>query len=477
MSSNKKLVLNRPDYSGKIFPQAVELEASVLGSLMLEKSENTKTIIAIINPNVFYTDQHKFIAEAIVELKKEGIHPDVLSVTERVKKHGNLENVGGAYYITLLTDRCVPINCEFHYRVVQQKYVQREFIKIMHEKIGEAFDDSCDIFDLLETAERQLRYINPVHREVWEQSSKDIVLNVEAQIIEPPSTGIFMYYNTGWPVFDKYIGTARNKVIVVGGAAGHGKSRFVSSWMFNVLDQFAKDISIFWCTFEDSAEDILLFYLSNKVKVKAKYIKKRNFNKDLIPELKKHIKKFNTFDIHFIDRWDKIAKIKQKFELFCDRRPDKFPVLIIDNLLSLRDRQDFKGAENSMYDYVMAEILSIRQNTRALIIIVHHFNDAQLSKERLKDGYRPTVQDLKGTEAIRRVANQVLLINNPKNLKDLVAEYHDDQKKILQNLFIVDPGKIRDDSNTDEESLIHFWHKLDYLIFKEIPKYPQGGGK
>lgn len=453
---------------GKILPQAVDLEEAVLGAIMLEP-EALNTIFAIFNPNVFYTEAHKLIAIAIIELKKQGIFPDILLVTEQLKKSATLELVGGAYYVTQLTNKVTSsANIMYHYRIVQQKFVQREFIMILHQKTQEAFDDTSDIFDLLDDIERKLRDINPINKEIWEQNSEDISQTVTDSILDAAtSSGIYMFYDTSWPIFNKYVGTARNKIVTVGGASGHGKSRFISAWMFDLLDKY-KDISIFWNSYEDSAEDILLFYLSQKFGIKSKDIKKRNFNKALIPAMKEVIEQWKKHDIHFVDRSSKIGWIKNRFELFCDKRQDKFPILILDNLLSVKDKHDFKGNDNAMEDYVMNELLSIRQNTHALIILVHHYNKNNF-KDRNETGYRPLIEDLKGSERIPAVSNQVLLINNPKVWKELLTQYTGDQKEILKNMFILDPGKIRDDAN-EEESLIHFWCDMNTLSFQEINK-------
>lgn len=455
--------------TGKILPQAIELEANILGVLMQINNAEVHGILARLNPAIFYKEQHVIIAEAIVELKKQGIIPDILSVTQVLKKSGKLAEVGGAYYVTELTNNCVLTNIDFHYHIVVQKYVQREFIKIMNERIREAFDDSCDVFDLLETAERQIKKIHPIYNEVWEKNTKDVSDAVALSIVEPSSSGIYMYYNTGWPTFDKKIGTGRNKIVTVGGASGHGKSRFVSAWMFKLLEKYASDIAIFWCAFEDSAEDILLLYLSSIFHIQSKAIKRREFNKSLLPDIKEAIERWKSFDIHFVDRSSKIGWIKQKFAAFCEKRPDKFPILIIDNLLALQDKKDFKGNDNAMEDFAMSEILTIRQDTHALIIPVHHFSKTTL-KDRKESGFRPLIEDLKGSERIPAISNQVLLINNPRVYKELIADYHGEAKEVLKNLFIIDPGKIRDDSNNDEDALIHFWCNLDHLIFKEIIK-------
>src|SRR5690606_3915991 len=121
---------------GKLPPQAVDLEEAVLGALMVEK-DALSTVIDILKVDTFYKDAHQKIFEAIVNLFQKSSPIDLLTVTAELRKMGALEMVGGAYYITQLTDRVVSAaNIEYHARIISQKYIQRELIKISTEIIN-----------------------------------------------------------------------------------------------------------------------------------------------------------------------------------------------------------------------------------------------------------------------------------------------------------------------------------------------------
>src|SRR5688500_5858540 len=87
---------------GKLPPQAVDLEEAVLGALMLEK-DALSAVIDILNPNVFYKDSHQKIFTAIHTLFQKSSPVDILTVTAQLRQQGDLEMIGGAYYITELT--------------------------------------------------------------------------------------------------------------------------------------------------------------------------------------------------------------------------------------------------------------------------------------------------------------------------------------------------------------------------------------
>ena len=140
--------LNTPDY-GKLPPQAIDLEEAVLGALMLDKEALTD-VIDILKKDSFYKEDHQMIYEAILDLFQKSEPIDILTVTQELKKRGELEIIGGPFYIAQLTNRVASsANVEFHARIISQKHIQRELIKISSDTIKKAYDETIDVFDLL----------------------------------------------------------------------------------------------------------------------------------------------------------------------------------------------------------------------------------------------------------------------------------------------------------------------------------------
>ena len=141
---------------GKVQPQAIPLEEAVLGALMLDK-DALPLVLDILRPESFYSDAHQLIFKAIMALF-EKTHPvDLLTVTEELKKSGDLEAAGGAFYLVELTSRVASsANIEFHARIVAQKQIQRALIKVSTQIIRDSYEDTTDVFTLLDSAERGL---------------------------------------------------------------------------------------------------------------------------------------------------------------------------------------------------------------------------------------------------------------------------------------------------------------------------------
>lgn len=146
----------------KIPPQAVDLEEVILGAAMLER-EGTDVAVRLLSPGTFYKNANKTIFDTICKLFKKDLPVDIMTVTEHLRSLGELEAVGGPNYIVSLTDRVASsANIEVHARILLQKYIQRELIRVSSEIIKDAYEDTTDVFDLMEKVEHEFRVIGEI---------------------------------------------------------------------------------------------------------------------------------------------------------------------------------------------------------------------------------------------------------------------------------------------------------------------------
>ena len=141
---------------GKLPPQAVDLEEAVLGAMMIDR-KGVDDVIDILHSETFYKQAHQYIYDAMFKLFNESEPIDLLTVSNQLRKEGKLESVGGDFYLVNLTQKVSSsAHIEFHARVILQKYIQRRLISISSEIIDEAYDETTDVFDLLDSAETKL---------------------------------------------------------------------------------------------------------------------------------------------------------------------------------------------------------------------------------------------------------------------------------------------------------------------------------
>jgi len=130
---------------GKLQPQAIELEQAVLGALMIDNESLSDTIDSL-QAEYFYKTEHQKIFEAITNLFNHTQPVDILTVTEELKRMGQLDFVGGLGYISELTNNVASAsNTEFHARIIAEKFIKRSLISISNNIIGDAFNESVDI--------------------------------------------------------------------------------------------------------------------------------------------------------------------------------------------------------------------------------------------------------------------------------------------------------------------------------------------
>ncbi len=209
---------------GKLPPQAVEVEEAVLGALMLERDAYV-TVADIIDTSSFYKEEHQKIFEAIKYLSANEKPVDLLMVTQQLKDREQLDKVGGPGYITQLTRRVASAaHIEFHSRIIAQKYIQRELIRVSSEIQSKAYDDTIDVDDLLDFSKTEIIGVNnlivnsckPTRTIIKEESielEKDAVRYKEGISPGIPTGLIHLNYVTGgWRKTDLIILAARPSV-------------------------------------------------------------------------------------------------------------------------------------------------------------------------------------------------------------------------------------------------------------------------
>lgn len=137
---------------GRVQPQAVEVEEAVLGAIMLDR-EALGIVSDVLRPEIFYTDAHKNIYQACLDLSNSSDPIDLLTVTEKMKDNGTLDRSGGGYYLVELSNRVASAaNIESHARIIAQKHIHREVIRTAMETIKAAYEHGADAFETLDAA-------------------------------------------------------------------------------------------------------------------------------------------------------------------------------------------------------------------------------------------------------------------------------------------------------------------------------------
>ena len=213
---------------GKLPPQAIEFEEAVLGALMLDKN-CVLPISEILKPDSFYKEAHQMIFRAIFNLFNKNAPIDILTVTNELKRTEELEIIGGPYFITQLTNRIASAaNVEYHARIVAQKALQREMIRLSMETINEAYEDSADVFTLMDGHEKKLTAISNMVRPNSSRTILQLLGEVMKRNDQMLNAGGITGIPSGFIDLDKKTGGWQNSdLIVIAARPGMGKTAFM----------------------------------------------------------------------------------------------------------------------------------------------------------------------------------------------------------------------------------------------------------
>ena len=246
------------DPAGSVPPQAVELEEAVLGALMLEK-DSIIEVQDIVAPEAFYKETHQIIYNAILGVSHDLEPVDLYTVTERLKREGNLTKVGGASHLASLTQKVgSAAHVEFHARIIAQKYIQRELIRVSTEIQRHSYDESRDVTDLIDFAEGEIFKVSEGHIKRSIQSAKDIVRKAMDTIEEAAKNeGSFNGVPSGFTGIDRVtLGWQPSDMIIIAARPSMGKTAFTLTMARNMAVELNIPVAFF--SLEMSAVQLMM---------------------------------------------------------------------------------------------------------------------------------------------------------------------------------------------------------------------------
>ncbi|MHC1707990.1 MAG: replicative DNA helicase [Bacteroidales bacterium] len=408
-----------PDQT-KLPPQAVDIEEAVLGALMLEQNALT-AVIDILKPEIFYKDAHQIIFSSIQRLFAKLEPVDILTVTNELKKTGNLEMVGGAYYISQLTSRVASAaNIEYHSRILHQKYIQRELIRISSEISREAFEDSMDVLDLLDKAEGSLFTLGDRNFRRDYLGMEDLVGEAirEIEVAKDHATGM-RGVPSGFSGLDRLTaGWQKSDFIVIAARPGMGKTAFVLSMARNIAIDFKKPVAMF--SLEMSALQLVTRLISSETLLSAEKLKKGNLEDHEWEQLNTKIKDLVDAPI-YIDDSAGLSLFELRAKCRRLKAQHKIELVIID-YIQLMSLGETKGNREQEISTISRSLKSLAKELDIPVIALSQLNR---SVETRAGSKRPILSDLRESGAIEQDADLVMFIYRPEYYKLDVFENGD----------------------------------------------------
>jgi len=426
---------------GKIPPQAIEMEEAVLGAMMLEKNA-VNAVIDVLKPESFYKEGHQHIFRAMMTLFQATEPIDLLTVTSQLRKDGMLEIVGGAYYITQLTNRVgSAANAEYHARIVSQKFIQRELIRISAETVKNAYEDTSDVFELLDTAESNLFAI----AESNIRKNYDSMSTLVSQAIKQIETAMTQKDGlsgvpSGFTELDRVTnGWQKSDLIVLAARPGMGKTAFVLSLARNIAVEFNKPIAVF--SLEMSSVQLVNRLISSETEFPADKLRKGDLKAHEWQQLNSQISKLTAAPM-FIDDTPALNIFELRAKCRRLKAQHDIQMVVIDYLQLMTAGGEGKGNREQEISSISRSLKSIAKELDIPIIALSQLSRAVETRGGNK---RPQLSDLRESGAIEQDADMVLFIYRP----EYYQLYQDEQGNSTEGMAELIIAKHRNGSLKD----------------------------
>ncbi len=397
------------DATGKLPPRAVDIEEVVLGALMLEK-DAYMNVCDYLTPDAFYDDHNAKIYEAIQKLGFNQRPIDMISVTEQLRKDGNLELIGGAVRLAELTGRVwSAANVEYHAKIIAQKYLARRLITFATEVETEAFDEGEDIDELLQRAEGKLFEISQTHLK-QEVTQIDPVINEVLEQIQAASnskTGI-SGLETGYHDLDKITaGWQPSDLIIIAARPAMGKTAFVLSMAKNMAIDYNTPVAIF--TLEMPNTQLMKRILSNVADLEGEKIKSGSLTMEEWDRVNDRLRKVFGAPLYLDETPGlSITELRTKARRLVRERGVK---LIMIDYLQLMNATGMKfGSREQEVSTISRSLKGLAKELNIPIIALSQLNRSTETRE----DKRPVLSDLRESGAIEQDADMVCFIHRPE---------------------------------------------------------------
>ncbi|MCS6981279.1 MAG: replicative DNA helicase [Flavobacteriales bacterium] len=392
---------------GKVPPHSEELEIMVLGAILLEKHA-LGLVMEIVNEDTFYNDRHKAIFKACKDLFVAAQPVDIVTVTEKLREQGQLDFVGGPFYVASLTARVgSSANVEYHARLLQEKFIKRDLIRISGQIIEKAFDDSTDAFDVFGFAQEELMAI-------IEKSVKRGVLSID-RILNQVVGEIYAATHkkdgitgvpSGYASLDRITGGwQRSDMIVLAARPSVGKTAFALNLARNAAVSFNLPVAVF--SLEMSNSQLVQRLLSMETGLSMDSFRKGALTREHLEILSEKVAILEKAPL-FIDDTPgldisefatKARKLKMQHDI---------QMIVVDYLQLMRAPQEHSGTREQVVASVSRTIKLVAKELNIPIIALAQLNRAIETRGKDK---RPELSDLRESGAIEQDADVVAFLS------------------------------------------------------------------
>lgn len=439
---------------GNIPPQSLEMEASIIGSMLISK-DAAALATSMLKPEYFYDQRHEHIFSAIAKLFLNKQPVDSITVVEQLGRDGEIESVGGPAYIAELTATAKSAtHVEYYSKIVTQKYLARELIRIALDTQSSAFDEKTDVDELIQRTQgevfqlgnlnvkREVRQINPYIEEVVKRIQ-------EANKRKEGVSGV----PSGFPEVDKVtFGWQKSDLIIIAARPAMGKTAFALSMLKNIAVDGVRGnngeiVRIPCCMFslEMSCEQLVNRLVVNVSQIPGNTIRSGQLSNDEWQQLDMAVKKIHDTPI-YIDDTPQLSVLELRTKAMRLVSEQHIQIIVIDYLQLMNAQgMNFFSREGEV-SLISRSLKGLAKELNIPIIALSQVNRNNEKRDAANsiEGRKPQLSDLRESGAIEQDADIVAFIHRPEYYK-----IYEDNGKDLRGIAQLLIAKHRNGSTED----------------------------
>lgn len=402
---------------GHLPPQALEIERATIGALLIDY-EAFGVVSETLHPETFYDPRHRYIFTAIRDLNLREQHPDILTVTEELRKMGALEKAGGPQYIIDLSAGVASsAGVVQHSRILAQKYMARQLISYASNIETKAFDETVDTDGLMQEAEGALFELSQRNMK-QDYTQIDPVINQAYEILQKAAAnaGGLTGIPSGLDDLDAVTaGWQRSDLVIIAGRPAMGKTSYALSVAKNIAVDYKIPTAFF--SLEMSNVQLVNRLISNVCEIPGSKILNGQLTPDEWARLDMKIRDLQGAPL-YIDDTPGLSVFELRTKARRLVKEKKVQIIMID-YLQLMNANGMRF--NSRQEEVSTISRSLKGLAKELDIPILALSQLNRSVENRGDGdtkgidsKRPQLSDLRESGAIEQDADMVQFVHRPE---------------------------------------------------------------
>ncbi len=389
-------------------PAEPEIEAAILGAMLIEKEAVPKAI-ELLTSDSFYRKEHKLIFEAMTSLFDTGEPIDTVTLYEELKKREHLEEVGGAVYLSKLSQNISSAaNIEYHAKIILEKEILRGLITSSHEIARSAYEGTHDAFDILDDAERKIFEITEKHLKKSFQGM-DRAVRDALEYIEALHSNSKQKFSvpTGFYELDEMLGGfQKSDLIIIAARPSMGKTAFALTLARNAAVDHKVPVGIF--SLEMSTMQLVIRMLCAEGRLNAHLVRTGKLPNEEGVKLSKNAHKLIESPVYVDDMpAQTVLEIRAKARRLKSEK--NIGLIIIDYLQLMQGPANIESREREI-SHISRSLKSLAKELNIPVIALAQLNRAVETRT----DKRPQLSDLRESGSIEQDADVVLFLNRPE---------------------------------------------------------------